>query len=84
MQIAAAELLSYCSCSVLVIKKLGSELMEEFVSVIKYLHHEEGLNILVEPHVHKELVRANAPQACYSKPPLVQYPPPCFNRRKPG
>ena len=46
------------ACSVLVLKKLGNALLEEFVSVIKYLHSEERLNIIVERHMHQELVRS--------------------------
>ena len=41
----------------LIIKKLGGELLEEFVAVIKYLHNEEHLNVIVERHVHEELAR---------------------------
>ena len=47
----------WCSCSVLVLKKLGGELLEEFINVIKFLHDEEDLNVIVEQHMHKELVR---------------------------
>ena len=41
----------------LVLKKLGGELLEEFITVIKFLHDEEDLNVIVEQHMHEELVR---------------------------
>lgn len=43
-------------CSVMVLKKLGSELTEEFHSVVHYLGHEQGMQVVVEPSEHAKLV----------------------------
>ena len=40
---------------VLVLKKLGDELLNEFVEVIRYLGNEEGLRVIVEPHEYLKL-----------------------------
>ena len=37
------------SCSVMVLKKLGTELREEFVATIRYLCRVEGMQVVVEP-----------------------------------
>jgi len=46
----------YGRCSVMVLKKLGEELMEEYISVLRFLGEDQGLRILVEPNDFAELV----------------------------
>jgi hypothetical protein len=41
----------------MVLKKLGDELMEEYVDVLRYLGEELGMRVVVEPHDHPVLVR---------------------------
>ena len=43
-------------CSVLVLKKLGDELLADFVRVLQFLGVEEGMRVLVEPHEYLKLV----------------------------
>ncbi|KAL8141259.1 LOW QUALITY PROTEIN: hypothetical protein V2J09_007280 [Rumex salicifolius] len=43
--------------TVLLLKKLGNELIEEAKEVASFLHHEEKMNILVEPEVHDIFAR---------------------------
>ncbi|XP_057442671.1 NAD kinase 2, chloroplastic-like [Lotus japonicus] len=43
--------------NVLVLKKLGDELMEEAKMVISFLYHQEKMSVLVEPDVHDILAR---------------------------
>ncbi|PKA57116.1 putative NAD kinase 2, chloroplastic [Apostasia shenzhenica] len=43
--------------TVLLLKKLGQELMEEAKEVATYLHHHEKMNVLVEPDVHDVFAR---------------------------
>ncbi|KAK1299838.1 hypothetical protein QJS10_CPB13g00952 [Acorus calamus] len=43
--------------TVLLLKKLGQELMEEAKAVASFLHYEEGMNVLVEPDVHDIFAR---------------------------
>lgn len=43
-------------CSVMVLKKLGDELTHEFHSVVHYLGHQQGMQVVVEPQEHKKLV----------------------------
>ena len=53
--------------SVMVLKKLGDELMPEFHSVVEYLGAEQGMQVVVEPHEHEKMVRrlcGNVMQAC--------------------
>jgi NAD+ kinase len=40
---------------VMVLKKLGEELMEEYISVLRFLGEDQGLRILVEPNDFAEL-----------------------------
>lgn len=40
----------------MVLKKLGEELMEEYMSVLRFLGEDQGLRILVEPNDFAELV----------------------------
>ena len=42
--------------SVLVLKKLGDELLVDFVRVLHFLGVEEGMRVLVEPHEYLKLV----------------------------
>ena len=42
--------------SALVLKKLGDELLAEFVRVLQFLGVEEGMRVLVEPHEYIKLV----------------------------
>ncbi len=42
----------------MVLKKLGDELFEEFVEVLRFLGEEQGMRVLVEPHEHKAVVSA--------------------------
>ena len=42
--------------SVLVLKKLGDELLADFVRVLHFLGVEEGMRVLVEPHEYLKLV----------------------------
>lgn len=42
--------------SVLVLKKLGDELLVDFVRVLQFLGVEEGMRVLVEPHEYLKLV----------------------------
>ena len=46
----------YVCCSVMVLKKLGDELMPDFHSVVEYLGKEQGMQVVVEPHEHAKLV----------------------------
>ncbi|CAL1412532.1 unnamed protein product [Linum trigynum] len=43
--------------TVLLLKKLGQELMEEAKEVASYLYHQEKMNVLVEPDVHDVFAR---------------------------
>ncbi|GAB2240452.1 hypothetical protein Droror1_Dr00020970 [Drosera rotundifolia] len=43
--------------TVLLLKKLGSELMEEAKEVASFLHYHEKMNVLVEPDVHDIFAR---------------------------
>ncbi|KAM0908943.1 hypothetical protein ACQ4PT_015127 [Festuca glaucescens] len=43
--------------TVLLLKKLGDELMEEAKEVASFLHHQEKMNVLVEPDVHDVFAR---------------------------
>ncbi|XP_077231591.1 NAD kinase 2 isoform X2 [Tasmannia lanceolata] len=43
--------------TVLLLKKLGQELMEEAKQVAAYLHYQEKMNVLVEPDVHDIFAR---------------------------
>lgn len=43
--------------TVLLLKKLGDELMEEAKEVASFLHHQEKMNVLVEPDVHDIFAR---------------------------
>ncbi|XP_047325324.1 NAD kinase 2, chloroplastic [Impatiens glandulifera] len=43
--------------TVLLLKKLGQELMEEAKEVASYLYHQEKMNVLVEPEVHDIFAR---------------------------
>ncbi|BBN09773.1 NAD+ kinase [Marchantia polymorpha subsp. ruderalis] len=41
----------------LILKKLGDELLPAFQQVASFLHHQEGMNVVVEPEVHDRLAR---------------------------
>ncbi|KAL8257166.1 hypothetical protein R6Q59_029207 [Mikania micrantha] len=43
--------------TVLLLKKLGEELMEQAKEVASFLYHQENINVLVEPDVHDILAR---------------------------
>ncbi|KAK1404082.1 NAD kinase 2, chloroplastic [Heracleum sosnowskyi] len=43
--------------TVLLLKKLGAELMEEAKEVASFLYHQEKMNVLVEPEVHDIFAR---------------------------
>lgn len=43
--------------TVLLLKKLGQELMEQAKEVASFLYHEENMNVLVEPDVHDIFAR---------------------------
>ena len=43
-------------CSVMVLKKLGDELIPDFHAVIEYLGAEQGMQVVVEPHEHEKMV----------------------------
>ncbi|KAG9135262.1 hypothetical protein Leryth_024673 [Lithospermum erythrorhizon] len=43
--------------TVLLLKKLGQELMEQAKEVASFLHHQENMNVLVEPEVHDIFAR---------------------------
>ncbi|KAH7438862.1 hypothetical protein KP509_04G034000 [Ceratopteris richardii] len=43
--------------TVLLLKKLGSELMQEAQQVASFLHYKEGMNVIVEPEVHDRFAR---------------------------
>ncbi|XP_022141685.1 NAD kinase 2, chloroplastic isoform X2 [Momordica charantia] len=43
--------------TVLLLKKLGQELMEEAKEVASFLHHQEKMHVLVEPDVHDIFAR---------------------------
>ncbi len=40
----------------MVLKKLGDELMEEYIDVLRFLGEDEGMTVIVEPHEHMALV----------------------------
>ena len=46
--------------SVMVLKKLGDDLWDEFVDVINFLGRQEGLKVVVEPHEYQKLVRCTS------------------------
>jgi hypothetical protein len=41
----------------MVLKKLGDELMEEYLEVLRYLGTELRVAVVVEPHDYEQLVR---------------------------
>lgn len=41
----------------MVLKKLGDELVAEFLEVVRFLGEEQGMRVLVEPHEYANLVR---------------------------
>ncbi|XP_076940444.1 NAD kinase 2, chloroplastic-like [Bidens hawaiensis] len=43
--------------TVLLLKKLGQELMEQAEEVASFLYHQENMNVLVEPEVHDVFAR---------------------------
>lgn len=43
--------------TVLLLKKLGNELMDQALVVASYMFHQEGMNVMVEPDVHDEFAR---------------------------
>ncbi|MCO5576392.1 hypothetical protein L7F22_030202 [Adiantum nelumboides] len=43
--------------TVLLLKKLGDELMQAAQQVASYLHYQEGMNVIVEPEVHDHFAR---------------------------
>lgn len=43
---------------VMVLKKLGDELMNEYISVIKFLGEEQGLRVLIEPSEYSQVLEA--------------------------
>lgn len=43
--------------TVLLLKKLGNELLDQAQIVASYLFHQEGMNVMVEPDVHDEFAR---------------------------
>ncbi|XP_076911917.1 NAD kinase 2, chloroplastic-like [Bidens hawaiensis] len=43
--------------TVLLLKKLGEELMEQAKEVASFLYHQENMNVLVEPEVHDVFAR---------------------------
>ncbi len=47
---------SFCACSVMVLKKLGDGLTEEFHKVVEYLGIEQSMQVVVEPHEHQKMV----------------------------
>ncbi len=40
----------------MVLKKLGSELSQDFIDVVRYLGEEQGMRVLAEPHEYQSLV----------------------------
>jgi NAD+ kinase len=44
------------ACRVMLIKKLGCELIGKLETVARYLLHEHNMNVIVEPVVHEELL----------------------------
>ena len=52
-----------CVRSVMVLKKLGDELMPEFHSVVEYLGGKQGMQVVVEPHEHAKMVHRLCKQA---------------------
>jgi NAD+ kinase len=53
----AARLLS---CRVMIVKKLGDELLEELSTIARYLIDVEDINVVVEPYVHRRLAQMGA------------------------
>ena len=53
-------------CSVLVLKKLGSDLFEEMIEVINYLGKVEGMRVIVEPQEFEALVQCPPTSHCAS------------------
>ena len=45
-----------CVCSVMVLKKLGDGLTEEFHKVVEYLGIEQSMQVVVEQHEHEKMV----------------------------
>lgn len=45
--------------TVLLLKKLGGELMQEAQQVASFLHYKEGMNVIVEPDVHDHFARVS-------------------------
>lgn len=48
---------TFISCSVMVLKKLGPELMGEFLQVVRYLGEERNIKVLVEKQDFEIMVR---------------------------
>ncbi len=46
-----------CVCSVMVIMKLGNELLRPFMEVLDFLGREHDLRVVVEPHVFEEHIK---------------------------
>ena len=40
----------------MVLKKLGSELGQDFLEVVRYLGEDQGMRVMVEPHEYESLV----------------------------
>eukprot|EP00250_Pteridium_aquilinum_P010001 c19082_g1_i1 orf=471-3578(+) len=45
--------------TVLLLKKLGAELMQEAQQVASFLHYKEGMDVIVEPDVHDRFARVS-------------------------
>lgn len=48
-------MLVWC-CSVLVLKKLDDEHLQEFIKALRHLVEDENLTVVVEPHEYEKLV----------------------------
>ncbi|GAB4815187.1 hypothetical protein N2152v2_002233 [Parachlorella kessleri] len=45
----------------MVLKKLGSELSQDFIDVVRYLGEEQGMRVLAEPHEYQSLAHLALP-----------------------
>ncbi|CAD7703844.1 unnamed protein product [Ostreobium quekettii] len=50
---------AWCCHSVMLIKKVGDELMNEFIQVLQYLGEEEDMQVVVEPDMYTRLAKSH-------------------------
>lgn len=56
-------------CRVMIVKKLGDELIDELSTVARHLIAEENMNVVVEPAVHRRLAQLGQVSSVYTYTP---------------